>query len=195
MRLLLMGPPGAGKGTQATRVASALGVPSVSTGDIFRANVAAGTDLGKEAQRYMDAGEYVPDQVTNDMVRDRLHQPDARSGWLLDGYPRTLAQVGELDGITAETGHSVDAVVALDVDDDELVRRLARRAMELGRTDDTEDVIQHRQRLYHQETAPLLASYEQRGLLNLVDGRGDLSVVTNRILGALAAASSEESAG
>ena len=195
MRLLQMGPPGAGKGTQATRVTSALGVPSVSTGDIFRSNVAAGTDLGKEAQRYMDAGEYVPDQVTNDMVRDRLHQPDARSGWLLDGYPRTLAQVEELDGITAETGHSVDAVVALDVDDDELVRRLARRAVELGRTDDTEDVIQHRQRLYHQETAPLLASYEQRGLLNLVDGRGDLSVVTNRILGALAAASSEESAG
>ena len=195
MRLLLMGPPGAGKGTQATRVASALGVPSVSTGDIFRSNVAAGTDLGKEAKRYMDAGEYVADQVTNDMVRDRLHQPDARSGWLLDGYPRTLAQVEELDGITAETGHSVDAVVALDVDDDELVLRLARRAVELGRTDDTADVIQHRQRLYHQETAPLLASYEQRGLLNLVDGRGDLSVVTNRILGAFAAASSEESAG
>src|SRR3990170_1512993 len=141
MRLIMMGPPGAGKGTQAKYVADHFGIPAISTGDIFRANVTRGTDLGLAAQRYMDAGEYVPDEITNKMVRNRIDEPDAAPGFLLDGYPRTLAQVEELDGMIAFTGHSLDAVVSLTVDDEELVHRLLDRAEKEGRPDDTEDVI------------------------------------------------------
>ena len=148
MRLILMGPPGAGKGTQAKFVADHFGIPAISTGDIFRANVSQGTPLGVEAKRYMDAGEYVPDEVTNLMVRDRIDEPDAQPGFLLDGYPRTLAQVEELDGMLAYTGHRLDAVVVLTVDDDEIVQRLLQRAQVEGRADDTEEVIRRRQELY-----------------------------------------------
>jgi adenylate kinase len=185
MRLILMGPPGAGKGTQAAVVAERLGVPSVSTGDIFRANVSEGTALGQQAQRYMDAGDYVPDEVTNAMVRDRLAQPDAAPGFLLDGYPRTVAQVETLDGMLAEAGQSLDAVVVLVVDDEELIQRLLRRAATEGRTDDTEDVVRHRQQVYREQTAPLIQVYAERGLLVEIDGIGAVDEISERILTAL----------
>jgi adenylate kinase len=185
MRLILMGPPGAGKGTQASVISERLGVPAVSTGDIFRANVSEGTPLGLEAKRYMDAGDYVPDAVTNGMVRDRLAQADASSGFLLDGYPRTVAQVEELDRMLAESGTSLEAVVVLTVDDEELVQRLLHRARTEGRTDDTEEVIRHRQEVYNEQTAPLIAVYGDRGILVEVDGMGSVDDVSGRILDAL----------
>lgn len=180
-----MGPPGAGKGTQAKFVAQHFGIPAISTGDIFRANVSEGTPLGKEAQRYMDAGEYVPDEVTNSMVRNRIDEPDAVPGFLLDGYPRTLAQVEELDGMIGFTGHRLDAVVVLTVDDDVLVERLLQRAAVEGRADDTEDVIRRRQELYGEQTAPLIEVYRARDLLIEVDGLGEVDDVTQRIFAAL----------
>src|SRR6478736_6956556 len=165
MRLILMGPPGAGKGTQARFVAEHFKIPAISTGDIFRANVSQGTPLGVEAKRFMDAGEYVPDSITNLMVRNRIDEEDAAKGFLLDGYPRTLAQVDELDGMIAFTGHRLDAVVVLTVDPDELVRRLTARAQSEGRSDDTEDVIRRRQEVYTEQTEPLIEDYRGRGLL------------------------------
>jgi len=185
MRLIIMGPPGAGKGTQATFIAEHFGIPAISTGDIFRANVSEGTPLGVEAKRYMDAGEYVPDEVTNKMVRNRIDEPDAEPGFLLDGYPRTLAQVEELDGMIAHTGHKLDAVLALTVDKDEIVQRLLQRAEVEGRADDSEDVIRRRQEVYAEETAPLLGIYRERGLLVEVDGMGEVDEVTRRIFDAL----------
>jgi adenylate kinase len=185
MRLILMGPPGAGKGTQAQHVAERYSVPAISTGDIFRDNVSRGTELGVQAKRYMDAGEYVPDKVTNLMVRNRIDEPDAEKGFLLDGYPRTLAQVEELDGMIAFTGHRLDAVVVLTVDSDEIVARLLNRAETEGRTDDTEDVIRRRQEIYAEQTAPLIEVYRDRGLLIEVDGMGDVDDVTRRIFDAL----------
>jgi adenylate kinase len=176
-----MGPPGAGKGTQAKVISGRLGVPAISTGDIFRANVSEGTPLGVEAKRYMDAGDYVPDEITNGMVRDRIAQADARAGFLLDGYPRTVAQVKELDVMLDEHGHSLDAVVVLTVDQEELVARLLHRAEVEGRSDDTEEVIRHRQELYTEQTAPLLAVYAERGLLVEVDGMGTVDEVTARV--------------
>lgn len=183
-RILIMGPPGSGKGTQATRVAEHYGIPAISTGDIFRANVKAGTPLGLTARGYVEAGEYVPDSVTNAMVRGRLRGDDCRNGFLLDGYPRTLAQVAALDR-TLGTPSRLDAVVALDVDGEELVERLLRRAAVEQRTDDTEDVIRRRQKIYADETAPLLAEYESRGILCLVDGTGSVDEVTARVFEAL----------
>jgi adenylate kinase len=185
MRLIILGPPGAGKGTQAARIADRLGIPAISTGDIFRANVSQGTPLGQEAQRYMDAGEYVPDEVTNKMVRNRIDEPDAAPGFLLDGYPRTLAQVEELDGMIKFTGHALDAVVCLTADDDVLVSRLLQRAQLEGRADDTEDVIRRRQEVYADQTAPLIDVYRDRGLLVEVDGLGEVDDVTQRIFEAL----------
>jgi adenylate kinase len=185
MRLILMGPPGAGKGTQAKFVAEHFGIPAISTGDIFRANVSKGTELGLKAQEFMDAGEYVPDEVTNLMVRHRIDEEDAAPGFLLDGYPRTLAQVEELDGMIRFTGHSLDAVVVLTVDADEIVQRLLQRAQLEGRPDDTEDVIRRRQELYAEQTEPLIGVYRERGLLIEVDGMGEVSEVTARIFDAL----------
>jgi adenylate kinase len=185
MRLILMGPPGAGKGTQAKYVAEHFGIPAISTGDIFRANVSKGTELGLKAQQFMDAGEYVPDEVTNLMVRHRIDEEDAAPGFLLDGYPRTLAQVEELDGMIRFTGHSLDAVVVLTVDADEIVQRLLQRAQLEGRPDDTEDVIRRRQELYAEQTEPLIGVYRERGLLIEVDGMGEVSDVTARIFDAL----------
>ena len=180
-----MGPPGAGKGTQARFVAEHYHVPAISTGDIFRTNVSQGTPLGVEAQRYMDAGEYVPDAVTNLMVRNRIDEPDAAAGFLLDGYPRTLAQVEELDGMVAFTGHSLDAVIVLTADRDEIVERLLRRAETEGRADDTEDVIRRRQEVYAEETEPLIAIYRERGLTPEVDGMGEVGEVSERIFESL----------
>ena len=181
----MMGPPGAGKGTQAKYVAEHFKIPAISTGDIFRANVSAGTELGIEAKRYMDAGDYVPDEITNKMVRNRIDEPDAVSGFLLDGYPRTLAQVEELDGMIEFTGHVLDAVVVLTVDPDEIVQRLVQRAQVEGRTDDTEDVVRRRQEIYAEQTEPLIDVYRQRGMLIEVDGMGEVDEVTGRIFGAL----------
>ncbi|MGH8967347.1 MAG: adenylate kinase [Actinomycetes bacterium] len=181
MRIILMGPPGAGKGTQAKVIAHRLGIPAISTGDIFRANVSEGTLLGREAKQYMDSGEYVPDEITNGMVRDRIAEDDARSGFLLDGFPRTVSQVEELDKMLAESGHTVDAVVQLTVDDEELVQRLLNRARVEGRADDTEEVIRRRQDVYNEQTAPLLSVYADRGLLIPVDGMGEVDVVTSRV--------------
>ena len=185
MRMIFMGPPGAGKGTQAAVVAERFGIPAISTGDIFRANVGEGTPLGLEAKRYMDAGEYVPDSVTNNMVRDRLAQPDAEPGFLLDGYPRTLAQVEELDGMLAASGTALDAVVVLTVDSEELVQRLLKRAETSGRSDDTEEVIRHRQAVYTEQTAPLIDVYREHGLLLEVDGLGEVPEVSERIFAVL----------
>ncbi len=186
MRLIIMGPPGAGKGTQAKTIGSHFGIPAISTGDIFRANVSAGTPLGVEAKRYMDAGEYVPDEVTNLMVRNRIDEEDAIPGFLLDGYPRTLQQVEELDGMISFTGHALDTVLVLAVDDEELVQRLLQRAQSEGRADDTEEVIRRRQELYNEQTAPLIEVYRERGLLLEVDGMGDVDEVTTRLFEALA---------
>jgi adenylate kinase len=185
MRLLIMGPPGAGKGTQAARIGEHYTIPAISTGDIFRANVSKGTALGVEAARYMDAGDYVPDEVTNLMVRDRIDEEDAEPGFLLDGYPRTLAQVEELDGMIKHTGHALDAVVVLTVDPDEIVQRLLQRAAVEGRADDTEDVIRRRQELYIEQTEPLIEVYRGRGILIEVDGMGEVEDVTRRIFEAL----------
>jgi adenylate kinase len=182
-----MGPPGAGKGTQARFVAEKFGVPAISTGDIFRANVSRGTELGVEAKRYMDAGDYVPEEITNRMVRNRIDEPDAAPGFLLDGYPRTLAQVEELDGMISFTGHALDAVVVLTVDQEELIERLLQRAKTEGRADDTEDVIRRRQEIYLEQTEPLIEVYRGRDLLVEVDGTGDVDEVTGRIFDSLAA--------
>ena len=185
MRLILMGPPGAGKGTQAKVIAAKLGVPAISTGDIFRANVSQQTPLGLEAKGYMDAGEYVPDSVTNAMVRDRINQDDARGGFLLDGYPRTVAQVEELDAMLADHKAAIDAVVVLTVDQDEIVARLLRRAETEGRTDDTEEVIRRRQDVYAEQTAPLISVYAGHGVLTEVDGMGAVDEVSARVFQAL----------
>jgi adenylate kinase len=187
MRLVLLGPPGAGKGTQAKRLSQRLGVPAISTGEIFRANIAAGTPLGVLAQEYTRAGKLVPGEVTDAMVRDRLAEPDTAVGFLLDGYPRNAAQVEALDAILAAADTPLDAVVQLTADTDELVARLLRRAHIEGRDDDSEDVIRHRQDVYLSDTAPLADVYAERGLLVAVDGMGDLNDVTDRLEGALSA--------
>ena len=186
-RFLLIGPPGAGKGTQATLLAQAYGIPAISTGDIFRANVKAETELGVLAKGFMDRGEYVPDSLTNDLVRDRLSHEDAQPGFLLDGYPRTRDQVLELDDILGSDGKSLDAVIRLKADPDELVRRLLNRAQEQGRADDTEDVIRHRQSVYLEQTAPLIEIYSARGIVLEIDGLGQVGEVTERILNSLTA--------
>ena len=185
-RMLIIGPPGAGKGTQAVRISERLGIPAISTGDIFRANIRNETPLGLQVKEITASGGYVPDEITNAIVRDRLAEPDAGRGFLLDGYPRTTGQVEALDAMLAESGHALDAVVELTVDTDEVVQRLLARAVEQGRADDTEDVIRERMRIYAEETAPLAAVYRARGLLTQVDGMGTVEEVTARIEAALA---------
>ncbi|MEN9741611.1 MAG: hypothetical protein RIR66_567 [Actinomycetota bacterium] len=183
MRLLIMGPPGAGKGTQAVFIAKHFGIPHVSTGDLFRSNLAQNTALGQEAKKFMDAGEYVPDSVTNGMVRDRLKESDAKVGFLLDGYPRTVAQVLELDGMLS--GKNLDKVIVLTADTNEVVKRLLNRAQEQGRADDTEEVIRRRLEVYGEQTAPLIDVYAKRGILVEVDGLGSVYEVTGRIMQAI----------
>ncbi|ALS56977.1 adenylate kinase [Rathayibacter toxicus] len=184
-RLLLIGPPGAGKGTQAARLCEILGVPAISTGDIFRANVANETEFGLQAKKYLDAGRYVPDELTNAIVHDRLQEADTSTGFLLDGYPRTTEQVDELDRILAADGNRLDAVIQLTADPDEVVARLIKRSAEQGRSDDTDDVIRRRLALYEEQTAPLIGLYEDRGLVVVVDGLGPVDEVTERIVAAL----------
>ena len=183
-RMVLLGPPGAGKGTQAARISERLSVPAISTGDIFRANAQGETELGKRAKQYMDRGEYVPDSVTNAMVKDRLAAEDAAQGFLLDGYPRTEAQVHELDAMLAEAGLALDVVLEITADAEVVVERLLKRATEQNRADDT---IRRRLEVYAEQTEPLASLYEARGLLVRVDGIGDVDEVTERMMAALAA--------
>lgn len=182
IRILLIGPPGAGKGTQAALLAQHFGIPAISTGDIFRENVRNETPLGLEAKAFMDRGEYVPDSLTNALVRDRLNQEDAVAGFLLDGYPRTIDQVEELDDILEETEKKLDVVVQLTADSEELLRRLSGRAQEQGRSDDTPDVIKRRLDVYEEQTAPLIDIYASRSLVAKVNGLGEIADVTNRII-------------
>src|SRR5690625_974412 len=181
-RLLIMGPPGSGKGTTAARTAVKLPTPALSTGDIFRYNVKELTELGKEAKRYLDAGDFVPDDVTNRMVKDRLNQSDVANGFLLDGYPRTTGQVEALEKILQEKDEALTAVLVLEVPDEEILERLLARAATEGRSDDSEEVIKHRLELYHQETADLIESYVDRGIVGRVDGTGAIDDVTERLL-------------
>ncbi|MCU1515006.1 MAG: adenylate kinase [Microbacteriaceae bacterium] len=184
-RLLIVGPPGAGKGTQSARLTSAYGIPAIATGDIFRYNIANQTPLGVEVKAIVDAGDYVPDSLTNALIASRLEEADAADGFLLDGYPRTLEQVGFLDRLLAAKGQALDAVIQLVADQEEVVERLRHRAIEQGRSDDTEEAIRHRQEVYARETSPLIAVFQQRGILIEVDGLGEIDDITNRISEAL----------
>jgi adenylate kinase len=212
MRLVLVGPPGAGKGTQAEFIAEHFDIPKISTGDIFRANVSGGTDLGRLAKKYMDAGDLVPDEVTNAMVRDRLAQPDAKNGFLLDGFPRNVAQAKELDDFLLELGATLSVVLDLDVDYDEVVKRLSGRRTckqcghvwhlqfdpptEQGicdkcggelyqRDDDLPETVQHRLEVYADQTAPLVDFYRDAGKLVAIDALGAVEDVTERAISAL----------
>ncbi|MDT4924309.1 MAG: adenylate kinase [Pseudonocardiales bacterium] len=212
MRLVLVGPPGAGKGTQAEFVAAHFGIPKISTGDIFRLNVSGGTELGRMAKKYMDAGDLVPDEVTNAMVRDRLAQPDTEAGFLLDGFPRNVAQAGELDGVLNELGKNLSVVLDLEVDHDEVVRRLSgrRTCKKCGhvwhieydpptvedvcdkcggalyhRDDDYPETVRHRLEVYSAQTAPLIKFYGDRGQLVSIDALGTVEDVTERAIATL----------
>ncbi|MDE5640576.1 adenylate kinase [Bifidobacterium castoris] len=182
MRLLIMGPQGVGKGTQAALLATHYDIPAISTGDIFRYNIKNKTPLGIEALSYTDKGELVPDSLTNTIVKDRLAMDDTANGWILDGYPRNAAQVEALDAMLAELGQSLDAVVALEAGRDVLLERMAKRAKEQGRSDDTPEVIAKRLETYERETAPLLGIYKERGLLITVDGVGDVDAISQTII-------------
>ncbi len=187
VRLLLIGPPGAGKGTQAVRLAATFEIPAISTGDIFRHNVRDETELGRKAKAFMDAGDNVPDSLTNELIRHRLAEPDAENGFLLDGYPRTEDQVRELDEFLLGHGTALDAVVELVADPDVVVERLRKRAIDQGRSDDGDGVVRHRLEVYREQTAPLIDLYDARGVLVAIDALGEIDDVTARITGALAA--------
>ena len=184
-RLLLIGPPGAGKGTQAVELSRAFGVPAVSTGDIFRANVKNETPLGLQAKSFMDAGNNVPDSLTNDLITDRLADEDCARGFLLDGYPRTTDQVRHLDDFLATHDSALNVVVQLLAEPDVVVERLRKRALDQGRSDDDEAVVRHRLEVYSEQTAPLIDVYTDRGLVVAIDGIGEISEVTGRIMTAL----------
>jgi adenylate kinase len=184
-RILLIGPPGAGKGTQALELSSAFSIPAISTGDIFRENVRNETPLGVQAKSFMDAGNNVPDSLTNDLITDRLASPDCAGGFLLDGYPRTTDQVRHLDNFLADHHTKLDVVVQLVAEPDIVVERLRKRALDQGRTDDDEAVVRHRLDVYAEQTAPLIDVYSARGLVVAIDGIGEIAEVTGRITDAL----------
>ena len=190
MRIVLLGPPGAGKGTQAQIIAGELGVPAISTGDIFRANVSGQTELGLKAKVYMDAGDLVPDEGTVAMVKVRLAEPDAKVGYLLDGFPRTIAQGEQLRGSLEDLGQHLDRVLELVVEEEELVRRLSGRRMLVNgewvqRDDDRPETVRHRLEVYREQTAPLSGFYETEGLLSRIDAIGTIEEVTARVMAAL----------
>jgi adenylate kinase len=190
VRVVLLGPPGAGKGTQAQVIAGLLGVPAISTGDIFRANVSGQTELGQQAKVFMDAGDLVPDEITVAMVKDRLAEPDAMAGFLLDGFPRTISQAEQLRSSLADLGHGLDRVLELVVEEDELVRRLSGRRMlvdgeTVQRDDDRPETVRHRLEVYREQTAPLSGFYEAEGLLSRIDAIGSVEEVTARAMKAL----------
>ena len=186
-RLLIVGPQGSGKGTQGVRIAETYGIPVVSTGDMFRANIKQGTPLGLQVTEILDRGDLVPDELTSEIVRDRLSQDDAANGFLLDGYPRNTVQVAHLDGFLAERGEALDAVILLEVPREESLARLTLRATEQGRADDTPEAIAHRLDIYEHETAPIIDVYSEKGIVDRIDGTGALDAVTERILAALTA--------
>lgn len=179
MRLVLLGPPGTGKGTQAALLSEKLGVPHISTGDLFRANISQGTDLGKEAKSYIDAGNLVPAEVTNRMVEARIAEPDATEGFLLDGYPRSVEQADALKAMLADAGTALDGVLEFKVDEETVVQRMLAR----GREDDTEDVIRNRMAVYKSETAPLLEYYGSD--VTTIDAVGEVDEINARALSAL----------
>jgi adenylate kinase len=185
MRLVLLGPPGAGKGTQAARVACTFGCPHIATGDIFRANVAEGTGLGRAAQEYMDRGDLVPDELVIAMVMDRLAESDCDGGFVLDGFPRTVNQAEALDRRLGELAQPLEAALSFDVNEEELLRRLAGRAAAQHRADDVEQTIRYRLEVFAIKTRPLIDYYAHRGLLINLDAIGPIEVVTKRILAAL----------
>ncbi|USQ80924.1 adenylate kinase [Ornithinimicrobium faecis] len=185
MRMIILGPPGAGKGTQAAHIAEHRAIPAISTGDIFRANIKNETELGLQVKEILASGGYVTDEVTNAIVRDRLTEPDASTGFLLDGYPRTLVQVEALDEMLADQGAELDSVLELVVETEEVIGRLLSRAQSQGRSDDTEEIIRARMDKYAEETAPLAQVYRERGLLRQVDGMGTVDEVSARIQEAL----------
>jgi len=185
-RLLLLGPPGAGKGTQAQLLVEQLGIPQVSTGDMLRAAVAAGSEVGRRAKAFMDAGKLVPDEVVIGVAEQRLGQPDAKRGFILDGFPRTAAQADALDKLLPKLGVALECCVSLRVDEEELVKRLLKRAQIEGRTDDNEQTIRTRMQVYKESTAPLIAYYARRGVLVEVSGEGSVGEVAKRIEQALA---------
>ena len=186
-RLLIIGPQGSGKGTQGARIAQALGIPAVSTGDVFRANVSEGTELGMKVKAIIDAGDLVPDELTSEIVRDRLTQTDAAGGFLLDGYPRNLGQVRDLDAFLESRSEPLTAVIELTVPREESISRLSVRAAEQGRADDNEESIAKRLSIYESETAPILDVYRERGIVDAIDGVGSFDEITERIVTALAA--------
>ena len=187
MRLLVMGPPGAGKGTQCVKLAERFGVPHISSGDLFRHHISNKTELGVTVQKYLDSGEYVPDEITTEMVRKRLDEPDATAGFILDGYPRTTVQVGDLDSMLATTASGLNKVVVVEVPDDDLVARLAKRAREQGRADDDENVVRRRVEVYQEQTEPVLDLYKKRGQVVEVSGLGSVEDVFDRIVTAVGA--------
>jgi adenylate kinase len=182
--LILMGPPGSGKGTQARRLVDASGAIQLSTGDLFRANIMQGTDLGKLAQSYMSKGQYVPDKVTVNMVRTRLAEIPASTRIIFDGFPRTVAQAEELETLLKERGRRLGAVLLLDVPRDELLARLQKRASVEGRADDTPDVIAKRLDVYQEQTRPVIEHYEKKGLLRRISGRGTIEEIAKRLVAA-----------
>ncbi len=188
MRLLIMGAPGAGKGTQGKRIAAHLGIPAISTGAIFRDHVNRETPLGREVKRLMDAGDFVPDSIAEEIVAERLDQDDTRRGFLLDGFPRTVHQAIALDAILDRSHLVIDHAITLTVDTEALVARMLHRAKIEGRPDDNEETIRHRMAVYHEETEPLLALYRQRGMLIEVDGDGSIDEVQGKIRKELAQA-------
>ncbi|WP_424212263.1 adenylate kinase [Streptomyces sp. BI20] len=213
MRIVLVGPPGAGKGTQAAYLAKNLNIPHISTGDLFRANISQGTELGKQAKAFIDAGALVPDEVTIGMAKDRMEQGDAAGGFLLDGFPRNLAQAEALDSLLKESGHKLDAVLDLEVEEDEVVKRIAGRRIcrkdsshvfhatyaapavegvcdkcggELyQRPDDSEETVRHRLEVYHTETEPIIDHYKAQGLLVTIPALGKVEEITQRAMDAL----------
>lgn len=187
IRLLVMGPPGAGKGTQCVKLAEHFSVPHISSGDLFRHHISNKTTLGQTVQKYLDSGEYVPDQITTEMVRERLDQPDASEGFVLDGYPRTTVQVGDLDSMLATTASGLNSVLVISVPENDLVARLAKRASEQGRADDDESVVRRRVQVYQEQTEPVLELYRKRGQVIEIDGLGSVDEVFSRLLAAVGA--------